>query len=86
MGDPLENGAREDVAVGMAPLLTARELAELFGVSAATVIDWAEAGRLPGFRIGGTKGGRLRFRESEVLAVLEQWRFGLSPPPAGTGS
>jgi excisionase family DNA binding protein len=60
-------------------LLTARELAEVLGVSAGTVVDWAEAGRLPGFRLGGTKGGRLRFRESEVLGVLEGWRFGPAP-------
>jgi excisionase family DNA binding protein len=60
-------------------LLTARELAEVLGVSAATVVDWSEVGRLPGFRLGGTKGGRLRFRESEVLSVLERWRFGPAP-------
>jgi excisionase family DNA binding protein len=60
-------------------LLTARELAEVLGVSAGTVVDWSEDGRLPGFRLGGTKGGRLRFRESEVLGVLEGWRFGPAP-------
>ncbi len=60
-------------------LLTARELAEQLGLSAATVVDWAEAGRLPGFRLGGAKGGRLRFKESEVVGVLESWRFGPAP-------
>jgi excisionase family DNA binding protein len=60
-------------------LLTARELAELLGVTAGTVVDWAEAGRLPGFRLGGSKGGRLRFRASEVVAVVESWRFGPEP-------
>jgi excisionase family DNA binding protein len=62
-------------------LLTAVDVAELLGLSAGTVVDWAEADRLPGFRVGGTKGGRLRFRESEVLAVLESWRFGPAPTP-----
>jgi hypothetical protein len=31
-------------------LLTPRELAELLGLSASTVLDWFEAGRLPGSR------------------------------------
>jgi excisionase family DNA binding protein len=53
------------------PLLTARELAELLGFSAATVVDWSERGEVPSFKIGG----RLRFRESEVLAWLEARRM-----------
>jgi excisionase family DNA binding protein len=59
-------------------LLTARELGELLGLSTGTVLDWWEAGRLPGFRLGGRKGGPVRFRESEVLAMLETWRGGAS--------
>ena len=57
-------------------LLTARELAELLGLSAGTVLDWFERGDLPGFRLLGRKGGPVRFRESEVLAAVEQWRIG----------
>ncbi len=57
-------------------LLTARELAELLGLSAGTVLDWFERGDLPGFRLLGRKGGPVRFRESEVLATLERWRVG----------
>lgn len=53
-------------------LLTARELAEQLGFSAATIVDWAERGELPGFKVGG----RLRFRECEVLAWLEERRLG----------
>lgn len=56
-------------------LLTAAEVAERLGFSPATVVDWAEAGKIPGFRIGG----RLRFRWSEVEAVLEAGRFGPAP-------
>ncbi len=52
-------------------LLTARELADQLGFSASTIVDWAEAGDLPAFKIGG----RLRFRESEVLAWLEEQRL-----------
>lgn len=59
-------------------LLTARELAEALGFSAATIQDWAEQGKLPGFRLGG----RLRFRLSEVEAVLEASRFGPAPEVA----
>jgi excisionase family DNA binding protein len=50
------------------PLLTARELADLLGFSAATVVDWAEQGKLPAFKVGG----RLRFR----LAEVEEWLEG----------
>jgi len=59
-------------------LLGARELADLLGLSPATVLDWFEAGRLPGFRLGGRKGGPVRFRRSEVEGVLEEWRCGPS--------
>ena len=38
------------------------------------MLDWFEAGRLPGFRLGGRKGGPVRFRLVEVEAVLEGWR------------
>ena len=54
-------------------LLTARQVGELLGFSAATVVDWAEAGKLPAFKVGG----RLRFRLSEVEAWLEAQRVGV---------
>ena len=68
-------------------LLTARELGAYLGLSSSTVLDWFEAGRLPGFRLGGRKGGPVRFRIVEVEAVLEGWRVGpgargeVSPTP-----
>jgi excisionase family DNA binding protein len=52
------------------PFLTTRELGALLGFSTSWVQDQFEAGKLPGFRLGG----RLRFRESEVLAWLEEKR------------
>jgi excisionase family DNA binding protein len=51
-------------------LLPTQELAELLGFQPSTIQDWAEKGELPSFRAGG----RLRFRESEVLDWLEQRR------------
>jgi integrase len=39
------------------PLLTAAEVAELLGLSPATVLDRFQAGDLPGFRLFGRKGG-----------------------------
>jgi PTS system nitrogen regulatory IIA component len=51
-------------------LLTARELAELLGFQAGTIVDWAERGRVPCFKVGG----RLRFRLSEVERWLESCR------------
>ena len=59
-------------------LLTARELADILGLSSATVLDRFEAGDLPGFRLFGRKGGPVRFRESEIEAVLADWRIGPS--------
>jgi excisionase family DNA binding protein len=58
-------------------LLTARELGELLGFAAATIVDWAEAGKLPAFKIGG----RLRFRLSEV----EPWLEGKRKRPGAGG-
>jgi excisionase family DNA binding protein len=51
-------------------LLTASELGERLGFAAGTIVDWAERGTIPAFKLGG----RLRFRESEVLAWLEGQR------------
>ena len=53
-------------------LLTAREVAELLGFAAGTIVDWAEAGRIPHFKLGSA----LRFRESEVVEWLEGQRRG----------
>ena len=65
----------EDEVNGMPePLMTARELAEHLGLATATILDWAEAGRLPHFKIGRA----VRFRESEVEAWLEAQRRGPS--------
>lgn len=73
-------------------LLTAREVAELLGMAPATVLDWFEAGRLPGFKLNGRA---VRFRPSEVAAWLEGQRAGAGGeapatprlrPPAGVVS
>ena len=53
-------------------LLTAGDVAELLGFQPGTIVDWAEAGAIPYFKIGG----RLRFREAEVVEWLEQRRQG----------
>ncbi len=57
-------------------LLTARELGELLGLSSGTILDWWEAERLPGFKLGGRA---VRFRASEVEAWLEKQRRGPTP-------
>ncbi len=44
-------------------LLLPREVAELFGVTSATVTRWANEGRLPSVQ---TPSGRRRFRMSEI--------------------
>jgi predicted DNA-binding transcriptional regulator AlpA len=61
-------------------LLTARELGELLGLATATVLDRFERGDLPGFRLyGGKIGAPVRFRWSEVEAMLERGRCGPAP-------
>jgi predicted DNA-binding transcriptional regulator AlpA len=62
-------------------LLTARELGELLGLSASTVLDRFERGDLAGFRLFGRKGGPVRFRLSEIEAQLDGWR--VNGPGAG---
>jgi excisionase family DNA binding protein len=70
--------------VGLERLLTAREVGQRLGLSTATVLDWFEAGRLPGFRLGGRVGGPVRFDEVDVARLLASWRVG--PAPAGQPS
>ena len=48
-------------------LLTAREVAELLGVSTETVLRWTRAGDLPAIRLPG---GAIRYRPSELEAWL----------------
>jgi excisionase family DNA binding protein len=52
------------------PLLTAREVADILNVSASTVLDWHECGRLPSFKLGRA----VRFRRSEIAEWLRDRR------------
>jgi excisionase family DNA binding protein len=49
-----------------ARLLTARQVADLLGVSAETVLRWTRKGDLPAIRLPG---GAIRYRESD----LDDW-------------
>jgi excisionase family DNA binding protein len=49
-------------------LLTAAQVAELFGVAPRTVTRWVRSGRLSAIR---TLGGHHRFFANEVLGLLE---------------
>jgi len=55
------------------PLLTPAEVATIFRVDPKTVTRWAKAGKLTSIR---TLGGHRRYRESEVLALLNQSESG----------
>ena len=57
-------------------LLTAREVAGLLRFAPGTIVDWAEAGKLPAYKIGG----RLRFKPSEIEAYVQSKRRGPSLP------
>jgi excisionase family DNA binding protein len=52
------------------PLMNAREVAELLGLSPNTILDWWEQGQLPGFKLGRA----VRFRPDEILAWIEDKR------------
>jgi hypothetical protein len=58
--------------------LKAFELAEHFGVSLATVLDWWEAEKIPGYRLFGDR-GPVRFLLSDVEAALVPFRRGPAP-------
>jgi excisionase family DNA binding protein len=51
-----------------APLLTARGVADLLGVSTETVLRWSRCGSLPSFCLPG---GAIRFRQDDLDAWLE---------------
>lgn len=55
----------------MSALLTAREVADLLGVSAETILRWTRRGELPAIRLPG---GALRYRED----ALDEWLIGHS--------
>jgi excisionase family DNA binding protein len=50
-------------------LLTARDVAELVGVSSETVLRWTRRGELPAIRLPG---GQLRYDATEVDAWLAE--------------
>jgi predicted site-specific integrase-resolvase len=54
------------------PLLTEVEVADLFGVTARTIRNWAATGHLSPLRIAGTT----RYRAAEIQALIE-------PPSSG---
>ena len=67
--DETERFAMTAIAVGVQEnLLTPGQVAALFHVDPKTVTRWAHAGRLGSLR---TPGGHRRFRESEVMRLLE---------------
>jgi excisionase family DNA binding protein len=53
------------------PLSTAREIAEILGVSTWTVYDWSRSGRIPAIRATPRV---VRFDVDAVLAALEGGR------------
>jgi len=70
-------------------LLTARQVADMIGVSAETVLRWTRRGDLPAIRLPG---GAIRYREAELDSWIEgratSARGSVSSPtgrrPAGT--
>jgi len=63
-------------------LLTQAEVAELFAVTPRTVRRWASAGELTPIRIGGVT----RYREDEVLSVIQPDNEERRPAGNGTPS
>jgi excisionase family DNA binding protein len=63
----------------MERLLTPAEVAELFKVNPLTVTRWAVQGRIGWVR---TLGGHTRYREAEVLRLLQEATEESGPPGA----
>jgi excisionase family DNA binding protein len=79
MRPPSRGRARHRTGAGSVnpePLLTARQVADVLGLSPATILDRFQRGELPGFRVGGRVGDPVRFRWSELEAWLEAGRVG----------
>jgi excisionase family DNA binding protein len=53
-------------------LLTAREVAELLGVTSETVLRYTRQKQLRGIRLPGTVRGRLRYRSDDIDAWLAE--------------
>ena len=53
----------------MTGLLTAREVADLLGVSSETILRWTRRGELPAIRLPG---GAIRFRETDLDSWLNE--------------
>lgn len=51
------------------PLLTARQVADLLGVSAETILRWTRRGDVPAIRLPG---GALRYRPAAIEAWLKE--------------
>ncbi len=59
----------DDNRTGIPRFMTTAEVARAFRVDSVTVISWVRAGKLPA-RTLKTPGGRLLYREDDILAVL----------------
>jgi len=53
------------------PVFSTRDVAKMFGVTPVTIRNWADEGRLDGFK---HPGGHWRFRLSAVKALLAESR------------
>jgi excisionase family DNA binding protein len=63
----------------MTALMTAREVADLLGVSTETVLRWVRQGKLPAIRLPG---GAIRFAEHAIEAWLAERATLTATPPA----
>jgi hypothetical protein len=69
--------------MGDEPYITSDAVAEFFGVKPATVLDWRKTLGLPAHRIGGKRGGILRFKMSEVQIWALRFRPTTRPTTRG---
>jgi excisionase family DNA binding protein len=81
-------GLRMDKRQEPRETISAREAAELLGVSRATVISWAKSGRFGGYQFG--TGGIYRFDRQELLDYIGRSRIqphgaGLAPGEQAQG-
>jgi excisionase family DNA binding protein len=61
----------DDAPEARDPWLTPAEMAEMFGVTTRTIINWVRAGKITAQR---TAGRHRRYRESDAKALLAELR------------
>jgi len=62
--------------------MTAREVAEALGFKPGTILDWFQAGKIPGYKL--PPNGRVRFDLDQILDAMRPGAGGVVPTAPST--